>query len=38
VLGNTSDDVIALFAVKLDHALNREIIGLGRSAGKNDFL
>ena len=38
VLGDAGDDVVALFAVKLDHALDCQIVGLGRAAGENDFL
>src|SRR5579875_2016988 len=38
VLGNASDDVVALFLVKLDHALYRHVIGLGCAAGENNLL
>src|SRR5208282_3514810 len=38
VLGHAGDDVVALFLVELDDALDRQVVGLGRAAGENDFL
>ena len=38
VLGDASDDVIALIFVKLDDALDCQVVGLGGAAGENDFL
>ena len=38
VLGDSRDDVIALRAIALGHALDREIVALSRAGGENDFL
>ncbi len=38
VLGDARDDVIALLAVHLGDALDREVVRLGRAAGEDDFL
>src|SRR5665213_1171134 len=38
MLGYTRDDVVALVLVKIDDALDGEVVGLGRAAGENDFL
>ena len=38
VLGDRGDDVVALLAVHLGDALDREVVGLGRAAREDDFL
>src|ERR1700690_4110343 len=38
VLGNCRDDVVALLAVHFGDALDREVVALGCTRGKNDFL
>ena len=37
VLGDAGDDVIALFAIRLGDAFDRQIIRLGGAAGKDNF-
>src|SRR6266853_2909655 len=38
MLDGLGDDVIALFAVHFRDALDHQVVGFGRSAGKDDFL
>ena len=38
VLGDATDDVVALIFVKLDDALDCQVVGLGGAAGENNFL
>ncbi len=38
MLGDASDDVVALVLVKLDDALDCKVVGLGGAAGENNFL
>ena len=38
VLGDAGDDVVALFLVELDHALDSQVVGFGRPAGEDDVL
>ena len=38
VLGDAGDDVIALLAIHLGDALDREVVRLGRAAREDDFL
>ena len=38
VLGDARDDVVALLAVHLGDALDREVVRLGRAAGEDDLL
>jgi hypothetical protein len=38
VLGHARDDVVALLAVHLGDALDREVVRLGCAAGEDDFL
>ena len=38
VLGDARDDVIALLAVHLGDALDREVVRFGRAAREDDFL
>ena len=38
VFGHTRDDVVALVLIELGHALDGQIVGLCRTAGKDDFL
>ena len=38
MLGDATDDVIALIFVKLDDALDCQVVGLGSAAGENNFL
>ena len=37
MLDSTGEDVIALLSVSFGYALDREVIGLGRAAGENNF-
>jgi hypothetical protein len=37
MLGHAGHDMIALVPVRLGHAFDREVVGLGRSAGKHNF-
>src|SRR6267378_1614304 len=38
VLNGLGDDMVALFAVHFRDALDHQVVGLGRTAGKDDFL
>ncbi len=38
VLGDAGDDVVALLAIHLGDALDREVVGFGRAAREDDFL
>src|SRR5882762_7483615 len=38
MLNGLGDDVIALFAVHFGDALDHQVVGFGRTAGKDDFL
>ena len=38
MLGHAGDDMVALFAIHLDHALERQIVRFGGSAGKDQLL
>ena len=38
MLGRYGDDVIALFRVHLGYTLDRQVVGLGRAAGEDDFF
>ena len=38
VLGDARDDVVALLAIHLGDALDREVVGLGRAAREDDLL
>ena len=38
MLGHRGDDVVALFLVHLGRALDGQVVALGRTRGKDDFL
>src|SRR5579862_2097617 len=38
MLGDATDDVVALIFVKIDDALDCQVVGLGSAAGENNFL
>ena len=38
MLGDAGDDVVALLFVELDHALDSQVVGFGRTAGEDDVL